>query len=386
MQRVTIAERPTWRSRAKDLGFTFHSLDGTIYWDETAYWQFTLEEIETRLEDPAAELEQLARSLVDRVQRNDALMARLKIPRSAWGLIRESWKRGDPSLYGRYDFSYDGSGPAKLLEYNADTPTSLYETAVFQWYWLEDVRASGALVGTADQFNSIHERLVARFSELAGAGLLHLSAVESSVEDKGTVDYIAECARQGGFKTEFIAIGDIGTGKDGQLYDLKNRPIERLFKLYPWEWLFTEPAAKSLTTSYTGFLEPPWKAILSNKGILPLLWEMAPNHPNLLESYFDDDPKAKALGDAYVRKPLYSREGANIEIVRGGRVVDRDDGPYGHEGFVRQALAPLAMVDGNHAVLGLWIVTGQPAGLGIREDHSAITKNTSRFVPHAIIG
>jgi glutathionylspermidine synthase len=386
MQRVAIAERPTWRSRAKDLGFQFHSPDGSIYWDERAYWQFTLREIEEDLEAPAAEIEALCRDLLLRVTRDDKLFLRLRIPKMHWELIRESYKRGDPSLYGRFDFSYDGQGPAKLLEYNADTPTSLYETSVFQWYWLEEQRAAGKLPGTADQFNSIHERLVSRFRDLSGAGVLHLTCVETSTEDRGTVDYIAECAQQGGFPTEFIAIGDIGTGRDGQLYDLQNRPIERLFKLYPWEWLFREQAAKSLTTSYTGFLEPPWKAILSNKGILPLLWDMAPNHPNLLESYFEDDPRAKALDGAYVRKPLYSREGANIEIVRGGRVVDSDAGPYGAEGFIRQALAPLPMVDGNHAVLGLWMVTGEPAGLGIREDNSAITKNTSRFVPHAIVG
>jgi glutathionylspermidine synthase len=74
--------------------------------------------------------------------------------------------------------------------------------------------------------------------------------------------------------------------------------------------------------------------ILSNKGILPLLWEMYPDHPNLLPAYFDDDPKAAILGASYARKPLYSREGANIELIRNGRAVDKGDGPYGAEGYV----------------------------------------------------
>ena len=91
----------------------------------------------------------------------------------------------------------------------------------------------------------------------------------------------------------------------------------------------------------TRWIEPPWKVVLSNKGILPLLWEMFPNHPNLLPSYFEEDPTASSLGSSYVRKPIYSREGANIELVSDGTALDEQPGPYGSEGFVRQAFAPL---------------------------------------------
>jgi glutathionylspermidine synthase len=386
MQRLDITERPNWRQRATELGFTFHSPDGQTYWDERAYYAFTLAQIERDIEAPTAELEALMLRLVERVVGDDALLRRLAIKPSAWPTIRTSWQRQSPSLYGRFDFSYDGSGPAKLLEYNADTPTSLYEAAAFQWFWLEDQIAAGRLPATADQYNSIHEKLVARFAQLAGQGVLHLTGVAKSSEDRGTVAYIEDCARQGGFTTEFIDISDIGLGSDGQLYDLQNRPINRLFKLYPWEWLFTEAFASSLTTSRTAMLEPAWKAILSNKGILPLLWEMAEGHPNLLPAFFADDPRASSLGHSYARKPLYSREGANIELHQGGQLLDTQTGPYGADGYIVQALAPLPRFGQNHAVVGSWIIAAEPAGLGMREDTSAITKNTSRFVPHAIIG
>jgi len=183
-------------------------------------------------------------------------------------------------------------------------------------------------------------------------------------------------------------MSDIGLGADGQFYDLENRPINRLFKLYPWEWMLREPFGDALAKSMVGVLEPAWKAVLSNKGILPLLWELAPNHPNLLPAYFDDDPRAADLSrSGYARKPLYSREGANIELHDlTGSVIDADSGPYGTEGFIVQGLAPLPVFDGNHAVLGSWIVAGRAVGLGVREDRSPITKNTSRFVPHVIIG
>jgi len=113
---------------------------------------------------------------------------------------------------------------------------------------------------------------------------------------------------------------------------------------------------------------------------------MFPRHPNLLPAYFDDDPKSAELGKSYVRKPLYSREGANVEMVVGGRKLDKDEGPYGAEGFVRQAVATLPQFGGTYAVLGSWFAGGAPCGLSIREDLSPITKNSSRFVPHAIVG
>jgi glutathionylspermidine synthase len=151
--------------------------------------------------------------------------------------------------------------------------------------------------------------------------------------------------------------------------------------------MMREQFGASLPGAATQFVEPPWKAVLSNKGILPLLWAMFPRHPNLLPAAFDDDEQAvRALGASYVRKPLYSREGANVEIVVAGGVVDADDGPYGSEGFVRQALVTLPRHEGNYAVLGSWIVQGKPCGLSVREDLEPITKNTSRFLPHAIIG
>ncbi len=384
MRRIAMTERAFWRQRAKDLGFSFHSPSGEVYWDESACYAFSLPEIESEIEDPAQDLEALCTSAVARITGDDRLLQRMAVPRSAWELIRQSWRRNDPSIYGRFDFSYSGNGPAKLLEYNADTPTALYEAAAFQWFWLEDQVAAGKLPGGTDQFNSIHDKLVARFAELSGQGALYLTTVADNTEDRGTVDYIADCAQQGGFETRFIAIGDIGLGQDGQFYDLENKRIERLFKLYPWEWMFNETFAAGLSTSYTAMLEPPWRALLSNKGLLPVLWEMAPNHRNLLPAYFADDPAARQLDGNCAVKPLYSREGANVTLVVGGQTVDAADGAYGKEGHIVQGLAPLPNFDGNYPVIGAWIIAGKSCGVGIREDASPITRNTSRFVPHII--
>jgi glutathionylspermidine synthase len=385
VQRIACPERSDWRDLAAEVGFDFHTIDNAPYWDETAYYGFTLQEIERDIEAPTAELDGMCRELVARTVGDERMLRLLRIPERFWTWLAASWKRGDLSLYGRFDLRYDGEGPAKLLEYNADTPTALFETAVFQWLWLEQAIERNVVPEGADQYNSLHEQLIAGWKTIGRDRPLHLAGTTDSAEDAGTIAYMADCARQAGLATTVLDMASIGRLKSGVFVDLENRPIELMFKLYPWEWMMREEFGTGLAGASTQWVEPPWKAILSNKGILPLLWAMFPRHPNLLPAYFDDDPAASALATSYARKPLYSREGANIELVVDGTAVDADSGPYGSEGFIRQAIAPLPQFSGNYTVLGSWIAAGKPCGLAVREDASPITKNTSRFLPHAII-
>ena len=383
MRRIGCPERDDWEATAAANGFVFHSDDGQRYWDERAYYAFSLDEIERQIEAPTAELNAMCRELVGRVVKDDHLLKQLSIPPAHWSTIAASWQRGDRSMYGRFDLCFDGKGPAKLLEYNADTPTSLFEAAVFQWTWLEQAIERQIIPKRADQFNTLHESLIEAWRK-ADTGRVHLAATMSSAEDRGTVHYLADTAKQAGLDPVLIDIADIGLRDDGTFVDLDDRPIELAFKLYPWEWMFRESFGARLKGASTRWVEPPWKAILSNKGILPLLWQMFPKHPNLLAAYFDDDPAASQLGAAYARKPLYLREGANITLVQGG-TIDEQSGPYGAEGFVRQALAKLPNFSGQYPVLGSWLVDDTPCGLSIREDDTPITGNMSRFVPHAIL-
>ncbi len=385
MRRVASQKRPDFAKRAAEIGFEFAEIDGETYWDESAHYAFTLREIEDDIEAPTHELGALCRDLVGKAVREEAVLRKLAIPQHAWDLIAESWKRGDKSLYGRFDFCYGGAGPAKLLEYNADTPTSLFESAIVQWQWLRDLVDRGAMPDDADQFNSLHEKLIARWKDLAPGAFLHLACMQDSVEDSGTIAYLADCAIQAGLDTMQIGMGDIGFLMD-RFADREDRAIETLFKLYPWEWMFSDEFGKSPAMKMTRFFEPPWKAILSNKGFLALLWEAAPNHPNLLPTFFESDHRVDALGERYARKPLLSREGANVTLYEGAHILARTSGDYGAEGYVRQALCPLPDFDGFRPVIGSWLVGDEPAGLGIREDRSAITSNRSRFVPHVILG
>jgi glutathionylspermidine synthase len=385
VQRIACPERTDWRNRAEQVGFVFHTIDGEPYWDETAYYGFTLEEIERDIEAPTAELDAMCRELVERAVSDERMLKILRIPERFWTYLAASWKRGDQSLYGRFDLRYDGNGPAKLLEYNADTPTAVFESAVFQWLWLKDAIERAITPRDADQYNSLHEKLIDGWRTIGGGRTVHLACERDNAEDGGTIANLADCAQQAGLTTVTLSVDAIGLTRDGTFVDTDKRPIELIFKLYPWEWMMREAFGKNLAGAPTQWVEPPWKAILSNKGILPLLWAMFPRHPNLLPAYFDGDEAASTLGKSYARKPLYSREGANVALVVDGTVLDSDTGPYGGEGFVRQMIAPLPSFNGNYAVLGSWIAGGKPCGLSVREDAGPITKNTSRFLPHAII-
>ncbi|WEK07005.1 MAG: glutathionylspermidine synthase family protein [Candidatus Pseudomonas colombiensis] len=384
MKKIACKERPDWRQTAEKLGFLFHTIDGEAYWDESAYYQFSLKQIENDLEDPTTEIHEMSMDLVDKVVHSEELLERLSIPPAFYDLIRTSWLEGHPHLYGRLDFSYSGQGPAKLLELNYDTPTSLYETAAFQWGWLEQNIERGLLPRHADQFNSIDTRLHQAFAHLGIKRPFYFASMKASVEDKATTDYLRLIAEKAGIESRHIDVEDIGLNAEGRFVDLQERWIPHLFKLHAWEFIFHEPFGAAIAQCDTQFFEPPWKAILSNKGILPLLWEFHKGHPNLLETHLDTHP-SRAVPKGWVRKPFFSREGANIELRTEDDLLVKEDGPYTDAPYILQALAPLPRFDDSYTLIGSWIIGDQAAGIGVREDDSLITKDSSRFLPHLIL-
>lgn len=370
MQRHRCPPRPAWPEKVESIGLTYHSHEHGPYWDESACYEFTAGEIES-LENAARTLHRLAIDAAEAVITR-GWWDRLAIPAAAIPAILRSWERDDFSLYGRFDLAFDGAGPPKLLEYNADTPTALVEAAVAQWFWLQDTRPD------ADQFNSIHERLIEAWRRWNGT-TIHFSSIKDHPEDEQTVVYLRDTCEQAGVATRAVYIEDIGWDSVRRRFvDLDLAPITHCFKLYPWEWLWREEFSGHLVDEPTQFIEPAWKMLLSNKGLLPILWELFPDHPNLLPAY--EHPAA--LGARYVRKPKLGREGANVTWIDGGVAIEETDGDYGEEGHVYQAAVDLPDFAGNRAVCGVWVVDHEPAGLGIREDARRITGNLSRFVPH----
>lgn len=366
MLRERAIPRQNWQQKVESVGLSFHSEGGLPYWCEDHCYSFTNAEID-QLEDATNALHELCVRAAERLIVGGDL-ERLSIPSAYWPMIAASWQRRDPDLYGRFDLAYAGSGAPKLLEYNADTPTALLEAAVVQWYWLEDTKPA------ADQFNSIHERLIAAWKSV-GAKMnpgdqVHFTGVFGEAEDRVTVDYMRDVCQQAGIATVPLDVADIGwNGRD--FTDLDERAITILFKLYPWEWMLGEDFAAHLLGSRTRFIEPPWKMVLSTKAILPILWEMFPGHPNLLPASFD----RSGISGRCIEKPIHGREGEGIRLLSA-------QAPGGGGDRVWQAYHPLPQFDGRHVVIGSWVIGGEAAGMGLRESSGPITGNDSLFVPH----
>ena len=416
MKRIALAPRPDWQSRVEAAGLTFHSPAGLPYpyWDESAAYEFTASEVDT-LEAAGNTMQTMCLAAAQHIIDNNRY-AELDIPPAAIPVIELAWNQEPPALYGRFDFSWAGehSGHApKLLEYNADTPTALLEAAVIQWDWLKDQTPhlprplSG---GDPDQFNSIHDHLIAKWKDLLPylQQPVYFCGLDEP-EDQLTLVYLRDTAQQAGHKTLQMFMQEIGWNADHHAFlDPAEDQMFSLFKLYPWEAMLAEEFGPAALETYQQmrWIEPIWKMLLANKGILPILWELYPNHELLLEAHFASSPQqppatawapvgvqtqTTALARSprlqnYVRKPLLSREGANITIVRDGVTVFETPGAYqGRQ--ILQALAPAAVFaapDGppRHPVLGLWMVDQECCGLGIRESRTPITDNLSSFIPH----
>jgi len=378
MRRETWPVRPDWQAKVEKWGLVYHTFNGKPYWDESAYYVLNDADVE-RLESATNELSRISLEAVDYVIQHSR-WADFAISPEVAERIKQVWDQDPPAIYGRFDLGYDGESEPKMLEYNADTPTSLLEAAVIQWQWLKEVNPE------ADQFNSIWEALVAKWRALEQEGLFpnHLIHFghDESWEDLLTVTVLRDTAAEAGLVTLNIHMDEIGWDSAKNLFvDMQNRPIKTLFKLYPWEWLVHEQFGKQALESFghVQWIEPIWKMVLSNKALLAILWEMYPGHKNLLETHLGDP---KGLTN-YVKKPLLSREGANVTIVKGVE-VEATSGDYGEEGYVCQALYDLPMFDGKHPVIGSWVVDCASCGVGIRESVGLITDDLACFVPHKI--
>ncbi|MEZ5851217.1 MAG: glutathionylspermidine synthase family protein [Hyphomicrobiaceae bacterium] len=374
MQRRTLTPRSNWLQRIGALGVDLEAAPNSPYWREDAAYVFTSDEIEM-LETAGVELARLIHEAVAHVVAKGRF-EELGIEAELAELAAASWTRGDPSLYGRFDLRFDGSAPPKLLEYNADTPTALFEAAVVQWHWLEECFPG------ADQYNAIHEALIARWNSWRQSGWakrVHLACMPEDDDDLLTTAYLQDTALQAGLDVRLMDLTEVGW--DGRCFrDLEGGRIETLFKLYPWDWLLDDEFFPHIAPAGLKVLEPAWRIIPASKGILPILWELFPGHPNLLPAAFDP----AGIAGPRILKPLHGREGANMVVTGEGLDAVATGGPYEGMEIVAQAFQALPAFDGWRPVVGMWMVGDAPHGIGIREDLAVVTGRGARFVPHLI--
>lgn len=357
------------------------------YWNENSYYSFKEEEIDL-IENTTRKLHDMSieavEFLIEENKKKESPWKCLNIPEYSIEYAEESFKRDDPTLYGRFDLLYNGDDNPKMLEYNGDTPTGLIETSICQLKWIQEVFPQKG------QYNMLHDALIERWKEILSntkINSIHFAhtAEDPTGEDLMNTAYLRDCAEQAGWNTYGVEMSDIGINENGEFLGLFDEKIENIFKLYPWEDLFHEEYGEIISLLKTqGWIEPAWKTFISTKILLAALWHIYPNNELLLPAYVNNPNGMKE----YVQKPLWGREGDNIILHTDSHHIERE-GRYGDEGYVYQQYKEIKNFPGedfknNHPIIGSWIVGEDPVGIGIRESDGPITDFYCRFVPHII--
>ncbi|TLD21535.1 hypothetical protein PspLS_09239 [Pyricularia sp. CBS 133598] len=389
------------------------------YWPDNRYYAFNNEDIRL-LANAAADVFAMLSEATDHIiEHPELITGKLAIPEFCLKQIAQSWKRTPAfgSVYSRFDICFGGLNHPdpqlrvpKFYEINADTPTTLLESASIQFSWLQQTGHG------PDQYNDVEEKLVAAWrrnmaemeKKLGHKPKVHFASTRSREgEDEINTEYLAATCRTAGYETKNIWLNEISLGEDERLYDQDGEHIDVVYKLYPWELIIKEKFAqlcfsdmenvgrRDANGKYTGgtiWIEPPYKLLWTSKAMFAILWELFKNDPRgkwLLPTYLEADRPADMV--RYARKPIFARKGAGVTLKDGEETLFKTDASgFGDEGYVVQELTVLpAFKDGKTAktfypVIGLWMIDGAPAGIGIREDLQQVTTDCSSFIPNVI--
>ena len=389
---TTQIVKPVSEALMEEIGFTWHTdPDGSAY-VAPELLPVTEEEAEAYYA-AANELYDMFAEAGQHVIDND-LFEELGIPENMIQLIKLSWDDDDWHLYGRFDFAggIDGK-PIKLLEFNADTPTSLFETCIIQWALL---KANG--MDEEAQFNNAYEmirdnfrRLITnddgleKFDEYYNGERILFSSVRDLPEDEQTVRLLQRIAIDAGYSTDFCYMDEAGFLPDEGVFNKDQDLTNFWFRLWPWEDmaadepelidLLTETARKRTSV----FINPAYTLMFQSKGIMKVLYDLFPGSPYLLAT--DYQPLE---GVKQVSKPVFGREGANIAILdEQGGLEESTDGPYDIHPMVYQEYAELASDSEGRAYQAGVFFAWEACGLGFRRGPK-ILNDTATFVPHVI--
>ncbi|MGZ5279838.1 MAG: glutathionylspermidine synthase family protein, partial [Pseudobdellovibrionaceae bacterium] len=228
MQRLKITPRADQKSKLESFGYLFES-EQDFYWNESACYSFSKKEI-NEIENATNALQEICAEAVQTVIDRD-WFSRLDLTFREAELAKASWDQDELSLYGRFDLTWDLKSPPKMLEYNADTPTSVFEASILQWDWLGQCQPS------KDQFNSLHEKLKTRWPQVVRNKdeKVYFLCLQGNAEEITQTEYLRDVAHQAGLRTEFLFLEDLGWDDQKKLFiDLEENPVRQAFKLYPW--------------------------------------------------------------------------------------------------------------------------------------------------------
>ncbi len=319
----------------------------------------------------------------------------LGIPFNLVDMIKKSWENDVHwHIYGRFDLAggIDGK-PIKLIEFNADTPTSLFETALLQWAILKENN-----MDEDKQFNNVYDAIRENFKRLItlfddtelfderydGWKIL-FSSVEGNDEEETTTKLLQQIATDAGFNTHFEYLHNVGFDDEGGIFDADENKYEYWFKLYPFEDIaHDEPELATTLTNIMQnqeaiLLNPAYTLLFQSKGMLKILSDLFPDSPYLLKTSFEP-----LSGVKQVEKTVFGREGANTKIINeDSSVAEQTDGEYDNYKKVYQEYIDFPKdANGNKYQAGVFFAY-EACGLSFRKG-GEIMDNMSKFVGHII--
>lgn len=394
--------RPNFERCLEEIGMNYWNLpsgpEKLPYWNEKAMYVFSETEIDKQ-QEATQDLHNMCIEMVGEIVKSGDYPEYFKLTNLEKSLIEHSWNKGEKSLYGRFDLVQCENGEIKMLEYNGDTPVSILECAVAQWHKIESLKTlpdgSPFPKEFKTQYNLLDETLIEYWQKNhSHNSTIHFAASGGfRHEDFGNLVYIMDTALRAGIPVKEIQMEEIGleTFVDGskRFVDLQNLPINTCFKLYPWEWMTGEKFGAEVQNTNTKWLEPAWKMLLSNKAMLVKLWEMFPNHSNLLPSYAHQPQNG-----SYAKKAIHGREGSNIHLTSYSDGITLIDElgvgshrvpEYDHWGYMWQEWLNIPCHDGYYPIIGSWVIGDKACGMSIREDKNYVTGMDAFFASHFFI-
>ena len=383
--------RPLAPAFLESLGFRWHTdSDGTPY---------VADEAVVVSEAEAEAYYEAANTLYDMfVEAGEYVMEKglfheIGIPFNLVDAVKKSWENDVHwHIYGRFDLAGGIDGrPIKLLEFNADTPTALFETAIVQWALL---KANG--LDEAVQFNNVYEairdnfkRLIVLDGEVEDFGKYYegwkilFSTIRGHIEDENTTKLLQVMADDAGFHTAFAFVDEVAfSDEEGIFFEGEN--YEYWFKLIPWETIAIEESdlarilTKIMENQKAIILNPAYTLMFQSKAMMKILWDLFPNHPLLLETSFEP------LKRKQVRKPFFGREGGGVAILDAeGRELEKGTEAYGDQPAIYQAYEPLPADEAGRRYQAGVFFAYEGCGLGYRRG-GEILGNMSKFVGHLV--
>ncbi len=375
-----------------ELGFTWHTdIDGSKYVSDELV-QITQDEAEAYYK-AGNEIYDMYVQAAEYVIEND-LFFDIGIPFNLVDAIKKSWENNVHwHIYGRFDLAGGiDDKPIKLIEFNADTPTALFETALLQWALLKqnDMNENKQFNNVYDAISQNFKRVITLFDdteifdERYDGWKILFSSVGGNDEEEATTRLLQQIATDAGFNTSFEFIQDVKFDENG-IFDSDGNKYEYWFKLYPWEDIaHDEPElATTITTIMQNqeaiILNPAYTLLFQSKGMLKILSDLFPDSPYLLKTSFEP-----LKGVKHVEKTVFGREGANTKIIdSNGDVLVEVEGPYDNYKKVYQEYVEFAKDSkGDKYQAGVFFAY-EACGLSFRKG-SEIMDNMSKFVGHII--